>query len=118
MLFDLPFEKTMQVRYRKDGSLYKSMNLPLNIKNALAARLKILAGLNITERRVPQDGRIQIRVGRNKSVDFRVFTLPLLHSEGIVLHILNKGYGCLLSGRGHRRWRSATESDDSRASRI
>ena len=62
-----PFEKTMQVRYRKDGSLYKSMNLPLNIKNALAARLKILAGLNITERRVPQDGRIQIRVGPSPS---------------------------------------------------
>ena len=86
-----PFEKTMQVRYRKDGSLYKSMNLPLNIKNALAARLKILAGLNITERRVPQDGRIQIRVGRNKAVDFRVSTLPLLHGEGIVLRILDKG---------------------------
>ena len=86
-----PFEKTMQVRYRKDGSLFKSMNLPLNIKNALAARVKILAGLNITERRVPQDGRIQIRVGRNKAVDFRVSTLPLLHGEGIVLRILDKG---------------------------
>ncbi len=86
-----PFEKTMQVRYRKDGSLFKSMNLPLNIRNALAARLKILAGLNITERRVPQDGRIQIRVGRNKAVDFRVSTLPLLHGEGIVLRILDKG---------------------------
>ena len=86
-----PFEKTMQVRYRKDGSLFKSMNLPLNIKNAFAARMKILAGLNITERRVPQDGRIQIRVGRNKAVDFRVSTLPLLHGEGIVLRILDKG---------------------------
>ena len=86
-----PFEKTMQVRYRKDGSLFKSMNLPLNIRNAMAARLKILAGLNITERRVPQDGRIQIRVGRNKAVDFRVSTLPLLHGEGIVLRILDKG---------------------------
>jgi type IV pilus assembly protein PilB len=86
-----PFEKTMQVRYRKDGSLFKSMNLPLNIKNAMAARLKILAGLNITERRVPQDGRIQIRVGRNKAVDFRVSTLPLLHGESIVLRVLDKG---------------------------
>ncbi len=86
-----PFERAMQVRYRKDGSLFKSMNLPLNIKNAMAARLKILAGLNITERRVPQDGRIQIRVGRNKAVDFRVSTLPLLHGEGIVLRILDKG---------------------------
>ncbi|ADW18952.1 cyclic nucleotide-binding protein [Desulfobulbus propionicus DSM 2032] len=85
-----PFEKTMQVRYRKDGSLFKSMNLPLTIKNAMAARMKILAGLNITERRVPQDGRIKIRLGRNKAVDFRVSTLPLLHGEGIVLRILDK----------------------------
>lgn len=86
-----PFEKTMQVRYRKDGSLFKSMNLPLTIKNALIARLKILADLNITERRVPQDGRIRIRLGRNKAVDFRVSTLPLLHGEGTVLRILDKG---------------------------
>jgi type IV pilus assembly protein PilB len=53
--------------------------------------MKILAGLNITERRVPQDGRISIRLGRNKAVDFRVSTLPLLHGEGIVLRILDKG---------------------------
>ncbi|MCL2341117.1 MAG: type IV-A pilus assembly ATPase PilB [Proteobacteria bacterium] len=85
-----PFDKTMQVRYRKDGSLFKSMNLPLTIKNAMAARMKILAGLNITERRVPQDGRIKIRLGRNRAVDFRVSTLPLLHGEGIVLRILDK----------------------------
>ncbi|NLX19251.1 MAG: Flp pilus assembly complex ATPase component TadA, partial [Desulfobulbus sp.] len=85
-----PFEKIMQVRYRKDGSLFKSMNLPLTIKNAMAARMKILAGLNITERRVPQDGRIKIRLGRNRAVDFRVSTLPLLHGEGIVLRILDK----------------------------
>ncbi len=86
-----PFEKTMQVRYRKDGSLFKSMNLPLTIKNALIARLKILADMNITERRIPQDGRISIRLGRNKAVDFRVSTLPLLHGEGTVLRILDKG---------------------------
>ena len=85
-----PFEKTMQVRYRKDGSLFKSMNLPLTIKNALIARIKILADLNITERRVPQDGRIRMRVGKRKSVDFRVSTLPLLHGEGVVLRILDK----------------------------
>jgi len=86
-----PFEKAMQVRYRKDGSLFKSMNLPLTIKNALVARMKILADLNITERRIPQDGRIKMRMGRNKAVDFRVSTLPLLHGEGIVLRILDKG---------------------------
>ncbi len=85
-----PFEKTMQVRYRKDGSLFKSMNLPLTIKNALVARIKILADLNITERRIPQDGRIKMRLGKHKAVDFRVSTLPLLHGEGIVLRILDK----------------------------
>ncbi len=86
-----PFEKTMQVRYRKDGALFKSMNLPLTIKNALVARMKILADMNITERRVPQDGRIKMRMGRNRAVDFRVSTLPLLFGEGIVLRILDKG---------------------------
>ncbi|WP_035245042.1 type IV-A pilus assembly ATPase PilB [Desulfogranum mediterraneum] len=86
-----PFERTMQVRYRKDGALFKSMNLPLTIKNAMVARIKILSDLNITERRVPQDGRIKMRLGRNRAVDFRVSTLPLLHGEGIVLRILDKG---------------------------
>lgn len=86
-----PYEKNMQVRYRKDGSLYKSMNLPLTIKNALVARLKILAGLDITERRVPQDGRIKMRMGRNRSVDFRVSSLPTLFGESVVLRILDKG---------------------------
>ncbi|CAG0907069.1 unnamed protein product, partial [Cyprideis torosa] len=86
-----PYEKNMQVRYRKDGSLFKSMNLPLAIKNALAARVKILAGLDITERRVPQDGRIKMRVGKNRSVDFRVSSLPTLFGESVVLRILDKG---------------------------
>jgi type IV pilus assembly protein PilB len=86
-----PYEKTMQVRYRKDGSLFKSMNLPLSIKNAMVARLKILSDLDITERRVPQDGRIKMRLGRNRSVDFRVSTLPTLFGESVVLRILDKG---------------------------
>ncbi len=85
-----PFMKNLQVRYRLDGSLYKSMNLPLNIKNALNSRLKILAVLDITERRVPQDGRIKMRVGKNKTVDFRVSTLPTLFGESVVLRILDK----------------------------
>jgi type IV pilus assembly protein PilB len=86
-----PYEKSMQVRYRKDGALFKSMNLPLTIKNALIARVKILAGLDITERRVPQDGRIKMRMGRNRSVDFRVSSLPTLFGESVVLRILDKG---------------------------
>ena len=85
-----PFEKSVQVRYRLDGSLYKSMNLPISIKNALLSRMKILAGLNITERRIPQDGRIKMRFGKKKAVDFRVSTLPTLFGEGIVLRILDQ----------------------------
>ncbi|PIE64644.1 MAG: type IV-A pilus assembly ATPase PilB [Desulfobacterales bacterium] len=85
-----PYEKTMQVRYRKDGSLFKSMNLPLTIKNAMVARLKILSGLDITERRVPQDGRIKMKMGKNRSVDFRVSSLPTLFGESVVLRILDK----------------------------
>ncbi len=86
-----PFERSLQVRYRLDGALYKSMNLPLGIKNALISRVKILSGLNIAERRVPQDGRIKMRLGKRKAVDFRVSTLPTLFGEGIVMRILDKG---------------------------
>jgi type IV pilus assembly protein PilB len=85
-----PFEKSLQVRYRMDGSLFKAMNLPLNIKNALNSRLKILADLNIAERRIPQDGRIKMKMGKNKAVDFRVSTLPTLFGESIVMRILDK----------------------------
>ena len=85
-----PFEKTLEVRYRLDGYLFKSMNLPSTIKNALNSRIKILAGLNIAERRVPQDGRIKMRLGKRKTVDFRVSTLPTLFGESIVLRILDQ----------------------------
>jgi len=85
-----PFEKSVEVRYRLDGYLFKSMNLPLGIKNALTSRLKILAGLNIAERRVPQDGRIKMRLGKRKTVDFRVSTLPTLFGESTVLRILDQ----------------------------
>jgi len=85
-----PFEKTFQVRYRLDGSMYKAMSLPLSIKNAVISRLKILAELDIAERRVPQDGRIKLRLGKNKSIDFRVSTLPTLFGESIVMRILDQ----------------------------
>jgi type IV pilus assembly protein PilB len=85
-----PYEKNFQVRYRLDGSLYKSMNLPMSIKNALVSRVKILANLDITERRVPQDGRIKLKLGKNRAVDFRVSTLPTLFGESIVLRILDQ----------------------------
>lgn len=86
-----PYEKSFRVRYRQDGVLYVSLNLPLQIRNALISRFKILANLNIAERRVPQDGRIKMRLGKNRSVDFRVSVLPTLFGESIVLRILDKG---------------------------
>ncbi len=85
-----PFEKTFQVRYRLDGSMYKAMNLPSSIKNAVISRIKILAELDIAERRIPQDGRIKLKFGRKKSIDFRVSTLPTLFGESIVMRILDQ----------------------------
>jgi type IV pilus assembly protein PilB len=85
-----PFEKAFYVRYRLDGALYQSMNLPLQLKNAMISRIKILSHLDISERRVPQDGRIKMKVGARKEVDFRVSTLPTLFGESIVLRILDK----------------------------
>ncbi len=85
-----PYEKSFRVRYRLDGTLFVSLNLPLQIKNALISRLKILASLNIAERRVPQDGRIKLRLGKKRAVDFRVSCLPTLFGESMVLRILDK----------------------------
>jgi type IV pilus assembly protein PilB len=84
-----PFERQFSVRYRSDGSLYKHTRLPLEIRNALIARLKIMASLDITERRVPQDGRIKLRLGKNKEIDVRVSSLPTLFGESVVLLILD-----------------------------
>jgi type IV pilus assembly protein PilB len=85
-----PFENSLQVRYRLDGSLFKSKNFPVSIKSGLTSRIKILAGLNIAERRVPQDGRIKLKMGKKTAVDFRVSTLPTLFGESTVLRILDK----------------------------
>ncbi|MCP4720229.1 MAG: Flp pilus assembly complex ATPase component, partial [Desulfobacteraceae bacterium] len=85
-----PFEKSFQVRYRLDGGMYKAMNLPISIKNAVISRIKILAELDIAERRIPQDGRIKLRFGKKKSVDFRVSSLPTLFGESIVMRILDQ----------------------------
>jgi len=85
-----PYEKEMRVRYRIDGALQEVMKPPMKMRAALTSRIKILADLNIAERRVPQDGRIKLKM-RNKVVDFRVSTLPVIFGEKIVLRILDKG---------------------------
>src|SRR5919106_1780298 len=84
------FEHELRVRYRVDGALQEIMKPPLKLRSALVSRFKIMASLNIAERRVPQDGRIKLKIGK-KVIDFRVSTLPTLFGEKIVLRILDKG---------------------------
>jgi len=85
-----PFEKEVRIRYRLDGALQEVMKPPMKMKAALTSRIKILADLNIAERRVPQDGRIKLKL-KNRVVDFRVSTLPVIFGEKIVLRILDQG---------------------------
>ena len=84
-----PFEKELRVRYRIDGSLYTVMTPPKRAQSALASRLKIMAQLNIAEKRQPQDGRIQIGV-LGKPIDIRVSVLPVVYGENIVMRLLDK----------------------------
>jgi type IV pilus assembly protein PilB len=84
------FEFDIRVRYRIDGALIEVMKPPMKLKAALISRFKIMAQLNIAERRVPQDGRIKLKMGK-KVIDYRVSTLPTLFGEKIVLRILDKG---------------------------
>jgi type IV pilus assembly protein PilB len=83
-----PYEKEIRIRYRIDGALREIMKPPIKMKAALTSRVKILAQLNIAERRVPQDGRIKMKM-KNKVIDFRVSTLPVIFGEKIVLRILD-----------------------------
>lgn len=84
------YEHEMRVRYRIDGALQEVMKPPMKLKAALISRFKIMANLNIAERRVPQDGRIKLKIGK-KVIDYRVSTLPTLFGEKVVLRILDKG---------------------------
>jgi len=85
-----PFEHEIRVRYRIDGALSEVMKPPLKLKAALTSRIKIMSSLNIAERRVPQDGRIKLKMGK-RVIDYRVSTCPVLFGEKIVMRILDKG---------------------------
>jgi type IV pilus assembly protein PilB len=85
-----PYEKNFRVRYRIDGVLYEVMRPPLKLKNAITSRIKIMAELDIAERRLPQDGRIKIKLGGGKDMDYRVSVLPTLFGEKIVMRLLDK----------------------------
>jgi type IV pilus assembly protein PilB len=85
-----PYERTFRVRYRIDGVLRRDMSLPIQIKNAMTSRLKIMAKLDIAEKRLPQDGRIKLRTGKGREMDFRVSSIPTLFGEKVVLRLLDK----------------------------
>ena len=85
-----PYEKQFRVRYRIDGVLYEVMKPPMKLKNAILSRVKIMSELDIAERRLPQDGRIKLKMGRGREMDFRVSVLPTLFGEKIVLRLLDK----------------------------
>ena len=84
-----PYEKTYRVRFRTDGILKEVTKPPNNLAPRLAARLKVMSKMDISERRVPQDGRIKMKLSKTRSIDFRVNTLPTLYGEKIVLRILD-----------------------------
>jgi type IV pilus assembly protein PilB len=85
-----PYEKDFRVRFRIDGVLYEVMKPPMKLKNAITSRLKIMASLDISERRLPQDGRIKLKLGGGKEMDFRVSVCPTLFGEKVVLRLLDK----------------------------
>ena len=85
-----PYEKHFRVRYRIDGVLYEAMKPPMKLRNAILSRMKIMAELDIAERRLPQDGRIKLKMGRGREMDFRVSVLPTLFGEKIVMRLLDK----------------------------
>ncbi len=85
-----PYEKDFRVRYRIDGVLYEVMKPPMKLKTAITSRLKIMSQLDIAERRLPQDGRIKLKLGQGREMDFRVSVLPTLWGEKIVLRLLDK----------------------------
>ena len=84
-----PFEDELRVRYRIDGVLHEIESLPKKLQPAILSRIKIMAKLNIAEKRLPQDGRIKLKVAE-KEIDLRVSTIPVLYGEGVVMRILQK----------------------------
>jgi type IV pilus assembly protein PilB len=84
-----PYEKKYRVRFRQDGVLREVAAPPTSLANKLTARIKVMARLDISERRVPQDGRIKMTLSKNRAIDFRVSTCPTLHGEKVVLRVLD-----------------------------
>lgn len=90
-----PYEKFYRVRFRIDGVLTEVAKPPITLANKLAARIKVMSRLNVSERRVPQDGRIKLKLSKNKAIDFRVSTCPTLYGEKAVMRILDSDAAAL-----------------------
>ena len=101
-----PFDKFYRIRYRLDGELMEIAQPPLVIKDKVASRIKIISKLDISEKRVPQDGRMKLVLSKNKAIDFRVSTLPTLFGEKVVVRILDSAVG----DDRHRRARVTSRS--------
>src|SRR5690606_35887539 len=84
-----PYEKFYRIRYRTDGILYEIAQPPLALKEKIASRIKVISRLDISEKRIPQDGRMKLVLSKNRAIDFRVSSLPTLHGEKIVMRILD-----------------------------
>lgn len=84
-----PYEKSFRIRFREDGILYETVSPPSNVANRLISRIKVMSKMDIAERRIPQDGRIKMRLSKNRFIDFRVNTCPTLFGEKVVLRILD-----------------------------
>lgn len=85
-----PYEKEMRIRYRMDGVLYDILKPPLKLKNAICSRIKVMSNLDIAERRLPQDGRIKVKMPNNKAMEYRVSVTPTIFGEKVVLRVLDK----------------------------
>lgn len=86
-----PYERSFRIRYRTDGILHEALKPPFNLRHRITSRLKVMAHLDISERRVPQDGSIKLKVSKTRTIDFRVNTLPTLWGEKVVLRVLDSG---------------------------
>jgi len=85
-----PYERSLRIRYRIDGVLYDIMHPPLKLKNAVTSRVKVMSNLDIAERRLPQDGRIKVKMAQNRVMEYRVSVVPTLFGEKVVMRILDK----------------------------
>jgi len=100
-----PYEKYYRIRYRRDGILYEVAQPPMAIKDKVASRIKVLSRLDISEKRVPQDGRMKMVLSKNRAIDFRVSTLPTLYGEKIVMRILDPTSAQLgIEALGYEPW--------------